>query len=128
MAASTIAYAVAFGCFTLIYLGRRYLRNTRSTGPLPPGPPGLPWVGNVIGIDTNAPWLTYRDWAKAYGKSLHVKLIPSTHVVDLSGDLVHSRLLGKDIIIINSEKIAKDLLDNHSSNNSDRPYLITNDL
>ncbi|KAN0084502.1 Cytochrome P450 [Tylopilus felleus] len=110
MAASTIAYAVAFGCFTLIYLGRRYLRNTRSTGPLPPGPPGLPWVGNVIGIDTNAPWLTYRDWAKAYG------------------DLVHSRLLGKDIIIINSEKIAKDLLDNHSSNNSDRPYLITNDL
>ena len=45
-----------------------------------------------------------------------------------AGDLVYSRLLGKDIIIINSEKIAKDLLENRSKNHSDRPYLITNDL
>ena len=45
-----------------------------------------------------------------------------------AGDLVHSRLLGKDIIIINSEKIAKDLLENRSRNYSDRPHLITIDL
>ena len=44
------------------------------------------------------------------------------------GDLVHSRLFGKHIIVINSEKIAKDLLENRSWNYSDRPYLITNDL
>ncbi|KAF8549579.1 hypothetical protein OG21DRAFT_569594 [Imleria badia] len=110
MTNSTIACAVALGCISVIYIGRRYFGNTRHTGPLPPGPPGLPWIGNVVGIDANAPWLTYRKWAKTYG------------------DIVHSRLLGKDIIIINSEKIAKDILDKHSSNNSDRPYLITNDL
>ncbi|KAG6371203.1 cytochrome P450 [Boletus reticuloceps] len=45
-----------------------------------------------------------------------------------TGDLVYSRLLGKDIIIINSEKIAKDLLEIRSKNYSDRPYLITNEL
>ena len=44
------------------------------------------------------------------------------------GDLVYSRLFGKDIIIINSEKIAKDLLENRSNNYSDRPYFITNEL
>ena len=44
------------------------------------------------------------------------------------GDLLHSRLLGKDIIIINSEKVARDLLENRSTNYSDRPYLITNEL
>lgn len=44
------------------------------------------------------------------------------------GDLVYSRLLGKDIIIINSERVAEDLLENRSSNYSDRPYLITSEL
>ena len=65
------ACAVALGCVTLTYISRRYLQNTGPGLPLPPGPPGLPWVGNVIGIDTKAPWLTYREWAKTYGKSLH---------------------------------------------------------
>ena len=67
MISSTIACAVAFGCVTLFYVGRRLLGNTKRTLPLPPGPPGIPWIGNVTGIDTNAPWLTYREWAKTYG-------------------------------------------------------------
>ena len=45
-----------------------------------------------------------------------------------AGDIVYSRLMGKDIIIINSEKIAKELLENRSRNYSDRPYLITNEM
>ena len=51
-----------------------------------------------------------------------------TEVDTRIGDLVYSRLLGKDIIIINSEKIAVDLLENRSRNYSDRPYLITNEM
>lgn len=128
MTTSMITYAIAFGCLTLIYLSRRYLGNARPTCPLPPGPPGLPWVGNIIGINANAPWLTYREWAKIYGKFLCAEMTLSSHIAASSGDIVYSRLLGKDIIIINSENIAKDLLDKHSSNNSDRPYFITNEL
>ncbi|KAI9459772.1 cytochrome P450 [Boletus coccyginus] len=52
----------------------------------------------------------YAEWARTYG------------------NLVYSRLLGKDIIIINSEKIAKDLLEDRSRNYSDRPYFIANDM
>ena len=44
------------------------------------------------------------------------------------GDLVHTRLLGKHIIIISSEKIAKDLLEYRAKNYSDRPSLVTNSL
>ena len=51
-----------------------------------------------------------------------------THADPFAGDLVYSRVLGQDVIIINSEKIAKDLLENRSSNTSGRPYLITNKL
>ena len=46
----------------------------------------------------------------------------------LSGDLIYTRLLGKDVLIINSEEIAKELLENRSRNYSDRPYLATKDL
>ncbi|KAF8129583.1 cytochrome P450 [Boletus edulis] len=105
----TTTGTLAFGCFVALYLGRRAFRS-RTPYPLPPGPPGLPWVGNVIGINTDAPWLTYAEWARTYG------------------DLVYSRLLGKDIIVINSEQVAKDLLETQSRNHSDRPYLITNEL
>ena len=35
------------------------------------------------------------------------------------------RVLNQDIIVINSKKIAKDLLDRRSSIYSDRPYLAT---
>ncbi|KAF8550832.1 cytochrome P450 [Imleria badia] len=105
----TTTGTLALGCVVVLYMGRRVL-GSRTAYPLPPGPPGLPWVGNIIGVDVNAPWLTYTEWARSYG------------------DLVYSRLLGKDIIIINSEKIAKDLLENRSMNYSDRPYLITNEM
>lgn len=52
----------------------------------------------------------------------------STEVDIRIGDLVYSRLLGKDIIIINSEQIAKELLETRSKNYSDRPYFITNEM
>ncbi|KAF8129485.1 cytochrome P450 [Boletus edulis] len=99
----------ALGCLGVLYIWRRALR-TQTPYPLPPGPPGLPWVGNVIGINKDAPWLTYAGWARTYG------------------DLVCSRLLGQVTIIINSEKIAKDLLEIRSRNYSDRPYFITTEL
>ncbi|KAF8548645.1 hypothetical protein OG21DRAFT_1516106 [Imleria badia] len=42
--------------------------------------------------------------------------------------MIYSRLLGKDIIIVNSEKIAQDLLENRSKNYSERPYINTTEL
>jgi hypothetical protein len=44
--------------------------------------------------------------------------------------LVYSRLLNQEIIVINSEEVAKELLERRSNNYSDRPAIIrmTNDL
>ncbi|KAF9230273.1 cytochrome P450 [Melanogaster broomeanus] len=76
------------------YLARNSKRSS-SPFPLPPGPPGLPIVGNVRGIDVAAPWRTYARWGKQY-----------------------------DIIIINSEKVAKELLDERSNNYANRPHFV----
>ena len=68
----TTTGALAIGSVAVLYLGRRVL-GSRDTYPLPPGPPGLPWVGNVVGVDTDAPWKTYAEWAKTYGRLQHVQ-------------------------------------------------------
>lgn len=48
--------------------------------------------------------------------------------VCFKGDLVYSRIFDQDVIIINSEKVAKALLEDRSSNYSGRPHLVTNEL
>ncbi|KAJ7671884.1 cytochrome P450 [Mycena rosella] len=62
---------------------------------LPPGPPGLPLLGNIFQMPTEAPWLTYVAWAKKYAHHL-----------------------------LNLPQAASDLLDRRSAIYSDRPDLI----
>lgn len=44
------------------------------------------------------------------------------------GDMVYTKLFGQDNIVINSEKIARALLEHRSQNYSDRPEIATNEL
>ncbi|KAG2032098.1 cytochrome P450 [Suillus americanus] len=76
----------------------------------PPGPTSLPILGSALAIDVNAPWVTYKSWSSRYG------------------DMVYTKLFGQDNIVINSEEIARDLLENRSQNYSDRPEIATNEL
>ncbi|KIO14854.1 hypothetical protein M404DRAFT_189596 [Pisolithus tinctorius Marx 270] len=73
-------------------------------------PRALPLVGNLLSLNTAEPWLSYTEWGKKYG------------------DLLYVRLLGQNFIILNSENIARKLLDQRSSIYSDRPVIPTNTL
>ncbi|KAH7920036.1 cytochrome P450 [Leucogyrophana mollusca] len=90
-------------------IGYSVLQGIRSSTvpPLPPGPRPLPFLGNALDIDFNKPWFTYTKWRAIYG------------------DLVYSRLLGQQIIVLNSEETARVLLDQRSANYSDRPPIAT---
>ncbi|KAG2136036.1 cytochrome P450 [Suillus clintonianus] len=100
--APTLAIAL-LSLFSFVIV--RSLQKKRDTKgfPLPPGPPPLPFVGNVVGIDTDHPWLAYSRWGNEYG------------------EIVYSRLFSQDIVIINSERVAHDLLARRSHNYSTRP-------
>ncbi|KAI9566800.1 cytochrome P450 [Boletus coccyginus] len=102
-------YSIGFVlCAAFVLKWRQY--RLRNGLPLPPGPTGLPLVGNVFDLNPQHPWLSYEQWGKQYG------------------GLVYANLIGKDFVIINSIKVARDLLERRSAIYSERPYIPSNEL
>ncbi|KAF8153982.1 cytochrome P450 [Crassisporium funariophilum] len=73
---------------------------------LPPGPKPLPLIGNVLQIPTDNQEETFAEWGAQYG------------------DVVHIKIFGQSMIILNTLQAARDLLDKKSSIYSDRPRFV----
>ncbi|KAH9963101.1 cytochrome P450 [Lactifluus volemus] len=78
-------------------------RKRRSSFPFPPGPKHLPFIGNLLNVPFKYQWLAYEKWGKETGS-----------------DIVHAELFGTHLVALNSEKVARDLLEKRSSIYSDR--------
>jgi len=73
---------------------------------LPPGPKGLPIIGNSFQISlTNNPEPTLIAWAKKYGEIYYAKIGTT------------------DFVFVNSGRVVKELLDRRGNIYSDKPYL-----
>ncbi|KAG1873414.1 cytochrome P450 [Suillus tomentosus] len=103
-------FTLGISCIIALLVALGLTRRRVYPLPLLPGPRPLPFLGNALQLDTKRPWLTYTAWGKTYGK------------------IFHSRILGLDIIIINSETIAQELLEKRSANYSTRPVIRTNEI
>ncbi|KAF8803765.1 cytochrome P450 [Phlegmacium glaucopus] len=93
-----------FLVFVALCILKAVFRSFRRT-PLPPGPKGLPLVGNLLDMPVEREWLTFARWGEVWG------------------DICSVTVLGQPIIIINSAKVANDMLDKKSVIYSDRPVL-----
>ncbi|KAF6745976.1 cytochrome P450 [Ephemerocybe angulata] len=95
---------------------RDYTSVTKSAAiaglPLPPGPRGLPLIGNVLDIPGEEFWEKYKELSDQHGS-----------------DVIYLNALGTDIIVLNSIEACRELLDKRSSIYSSRPEMtMMNDL
>jgi hypothetical protein len=49
------------------FVAWRFIFHTPSQPPRPPGPKGLPLLGNIMDMPTEFQWLSYRQLAEQYG-------------------------------------------------------------
>jgi hypothetical protein len=67
MAAATSVFVLLFILSSVMLRSLPKKRDMKGLS-LPPGPPPVPYVGNVIGVDRDHPWLTYSRWVTEYGR------------------------------------------------------------
>ncbi|KAJ6532740.1 cytochrome P450 [Mycena vulgaris] len=88
-------------CLSILSLG--LARRNRSRGVRPPGPPGLPVIGNALQIPQDRQWLKWAEWKEKYG------------------DVIRISILGTPAIVLSSMQAAIDLLESRGNIYSDRP-------
>ncbi|KAI0030137.1 cytochrome P450 [Vararia minispora EC-137] len=97
------------GLFLVAYSAVRY-----ATSPwrhLPPGPTGYPLLGSALKL-LDKEWLFQE--CKSYA---------------LAGELVYLNVAGQPAVVLNSQRVAADLLDRHASTFSDRPrFIVANEV
>ncbi|KAF9468823.1 cytochrome P450 [Collybia nuda] len=91
--------------FLLLFLLKGLVQRWNQPASLPPGPKGLPFVGNILDMPSEREWLTFAHWGEQWG------------------DITSVTLMGQPLIILNSAKAAAEMLDKKSSIYSDRPTL-----
>ncbi|KAJ7206760.1 cytochrome P450 [Mycena pura] len=98
---SVILYCFLPFAGALVVLG--FWRQRRRASILPPGPPGDPLIGHLLRMPSKDSALVFHEWSKTYGPVMHLKV------------------LGRSMIILDSYEAAVDLLDKRGIIYSDRP-------
>ncbi|KAI0697657.1 cytochrome P450 [Cerioporus squamosus] len=70
--------------------------------PLPPGPKGLPLVGNILEAPKFKPWIGYHNLSMTYG------------------NIVHVRVFGQSVVALDDADVIDELLEKRSAITSDR--------
>jgi cytochrome P450 len=93
--------AVTIVCAVVL---RQWRARGRSRLPLPPGPAGLPIIGNLLSLPTK-----------------HTQAVYFHELGKKHGPIATVSVFGQPLIIVNSHAVALDLLNKRSPNYSDRP-------
>ncbi|KAF9033495.1 cytochrome P450 [Hymenopellis radicata] len=89
---------------SLFVIRTLFLSLSRRTRPLPPGPKGLPLIGNLLNFPDVNSWIAFKDVGERY-----------------KSDIIYYNVAGQDIVVVNTIEAATELFVKRSSIYSDRP-------
>ena len=115
-----VGLAVVLGLIVILVV--RYSKSPWRC--VPPGPRGLPLIGNVLELQ-DKDWLFRRDCKQKYSALSPFFLVtscPRAH--EILDDMMYLNALGQPILFLNSLKAAAELLDRRANIYSGRPRLI----
>ena len=119
---STLTFLYALPILLLTAVVHRWFKRWRRSRSflLPPGPKGLPIIGNVLDIPQGLPlWEGSMALGRQYSQSTS-SLTNDFSSFCVDTDVLYLNLFGKDMIILNSTKAISDLLDKRSKIYSDK--------
>lgn len=88
---------------------RRQMEENRRRPPgtkIPPGPDGVPILGNMLQIPPHHSWLKFKEWADQYGP------------------IIRFTILGRENVVLSTERAANDLLRERGTTYSSREHLV----
>ena len=120
---STNACLIILGICTWLF--SRWVSPRRFN--LPPGPKPDPFLGNLRQISFNSQELCFTEWGNTFGTVFC--LLPLWRHIGGSerneiGDVVYFKIFGRPMIVLNTLKAARDLMEKRSLNYSCRPRFV----
>ncbi|KAJ6602654.1 cytochrome P450 [Mycena vulgaris] len=104
MVDSTLSkFAIVICCAVAVWIGHNLPASKKI---YPPGPAGIPLVGNLFQLPKSKPWTQYAHWARTFG------------------DVFRFRVFGREFIVLSSMSTALDLFERRSMIYSDRPVFV----
>ena len=114
---STLDIIVLVSFLVAFVVIRDYQR--RRGLPYPPGPRPFPLIGNLFDIPKEFSWLSYTELSKKHGMIYFAA--KELLIEHMTGNVLFFRVFGNVIVVLNSIKAAKDLLESRGDIYSDRP-------
>ncbi len=111
---------------TALFLSIRHYSRVRRLR-WPPGPRGLPVLGNLFDIPTSQRWLRFQSLCAIYGETRVLEHHSASHVTTDSlspfvGDVLHLRAFNSSIVVLGSADVIQECLEKRSAITSDRSH------